>query len=142
MFSRFIRKLKRLPHLIKLLKSFLSGDEGALLALIRDEAEYLLKNYMDLGICNIEEIEDLLFHLKSYNEIPKVVKDMEFPDMKDIKFHYEKGQIKVVEVGKDKPTVEDIETYIKYIELVERERAVERDFIFEKVKNLPLGFLL
>lgn len=140
--DRLIRKIKRLPHLAKLLKSFLVGDSGALLALIEDEAKYLLEDCVNLGICNIEEIEDLLFHIKSYNEIPKVVKDMNFPDMRDIKFHYENGDIKLVEVGKEKPTVEELEAYIKYIEEVERERAVERDFIFEKVKSLPLGFVL
>lgn len=134
-----LRKIIRIP---KLLKCYLSKDKNALLALIEEEANELLKQYGDIGTCNIEGIEDLLFHLQSYSEIPEVVKQTEFPMLRNINFFYEDGNIRVFELGSKKPTIEELEDYIKYIEEVERQRAVERDFIFEKVKELPLGFSL
>lgn len=137
-----LEKIKRLPRLIKLLQSYLMKDENALLILIEDEAKYVLKRYEEMGICNVEEIEDLLFHINSYSEIPQVVRDTEFPDIKEARFIFEKGCLKAVELGGEKPSAAEIERYILYTEEVEKQRAVERDFIFEKVKNLPLGFLL
>lgn len=137
-----IEKIKRLPRLIRLLQSYLMKDENALLALIEDEAKDVLKHYKKMGICNIEEIEDLLFHIKSYSEIPQVVRDLDFPDIKEVKFIFEKGYLKAVDLGKEKPSVAEIERYILYIEEVEKQRAVERDFIFDKVKSLPLGMVL
>lgn len=142
MMISIIEKIKRLPRLIKLLQSYLMKDENALLALIEDEAKDVLKRYEKMGICSTEEIEDLLFHIKSYSEIPQVVRDIEFPDIKEAKFIFEKGYLKAIEVGKDKPSIAEIEKYILYVEEVEKQRAVERDFIFEKVKNLPLGLIL
>ena len=140
--KKILEKIKRLPRLIRLLQSYLMKDENALLALIEDEAKDVLKHYKEMGICNIEEIEDLLFHIKSYSEIPQVVRDLDFPDIKEAKFIFEKGYLKAVELGKERPSVAEIERYILYIEEVEKQRAVERDFIFDKVKNLPLGMVL
>ena len=137
-----IEKIKRLPRLIRLLQSYLMKDENALLALIEDEAKDVLKRYEKMGICDTEEIEDPLFHIKSYSEIPQVVRDLDFPDIKEAKFIFEKGYLKAVELGKERPSAAEIERYILYIEEVEKQRAVERDFIFEKVKNLPLGMVL
>ena len=137
--NRTLRKILRIP---KLLKCYLSKDKNALLALIEEEANELLKQYGDMGTCNTEGIEDLLFHIQSYYEIPEVVKQIEFPMLRNINFFYEDGNIRVFELGSKKPTVEELEDYIRYIEEVERQRAVERDFIFEKVKELPLGFSL
>ena len=137
-----IEKIKRLPRLIRLLQSYLMKDENALLALIEDEAKDALKHYEKMGICNTEEIEDLLFHIKSYSEIPQVVRDLDFPDIKEVKFIFEKGYLKAVELGKERPSAAEIERYILYVEEVEKQRAVERDFIFDKVKNLPLGMVL
>ena len=134
---RWLKKLVRLP---KFIKCYLSKDESVLLTLIEEEANNLLEQYGRMGTCNIEGIEDLLFHIKSYSEIPEVVKQIEFPNMKEINLFYEDGSIRVFELGSRKPSIEDLEVYIKYIEEVEKQRAVERDFIFEKVKELPLGF--
>ena len=140
--KKILEKIKRLPRLIRLLQSYLMKDENALLALIEDEAKDVLKHYKKMGIYNIEEIEDLLFHIKSYSEIPQVVRDLDFPDIKEAKFIFEKGYLKAVELGKERPSAAEIERYILYIEEVEKQRAVERDFIFDKVKNLPLGMVL
>ena len=136
--NRWIKKILRLP---KLIKNYMSTDKNALLSLIEEEANSLLEQYGELGTCNIEGIEDLLFHIKSYHEIPEAIKQTEFPTIKDLKLFYEDGDIGVFRAGYKKPTVEELEVYIRYIEEVEKQRAVERDFIFEKVNELPLGFL-
>lgn len=137
--ERILRKLFKLP---KLLKCYFSKDRNALLALLEDEAQKLLKQYGEMGVCNIEGIEDLLFHIRTYHEIPEMLRATEFPMLKNIKFFFENGDIGVFRLGHKRPTVEELEEYIKYIEEVERQRAVERDFIFEKAKELPLEFCL
>ena len=80
--GRVLKKILRLPQLIK---CYLSMDRNALLALIEDEAKELLRQYGALGTCNIEGREDLLFHIQSYNEIPEIVRQTEFPMVKDLK---------------------------------------------------------
>ena len=134
--DRIIKKVLKLP---KLLKSYFSTDGSVLLALIENEAKEILRYYNTAGTCNTEGIEDLLFHIKSYYEIPEIIRQTEFDFVEDRGLlSYEDGLIGIPKEGSKQPTIEELEVYVKYVEEVEKQRAVERDFIFEKLKELPL----
>lgn len=136
--DRIFKKLLKLPRLIK---CYLSTNKSSLLLLIEEEAKDLLKQYGSIGTCNTEGIEDLLFHIRTYNEIPEIVKQTEFSTLGNLEVVYRNGSLKVFKNGNTVPTSKEIELYVKYLEEIEKQRAVERDFIFEKVKELPLGFM-
>ena len=100
--------------------------------------EYVLENFNnDKLVSEISlSLSSLGFKLSldSFNVLKRMSEE-------NLKLFYEDGNIGVFRAGYKKPTVEELEVYIRYIEEVEKQRAVERDFIFEKVKELPLGFL-
>ena len=83
------------------------------------------------------EIEDLIFHIKSYREIPKIIEETRYPEFKGM------GIKEIVRRYKFKKlSLEEISKYGNFLVEVEEQRAVERDFIFEHAKILTFGFKL
>lgn len=125
---------RKIRKVLSVIKYYWQDEETAVLHLLEDQALKYLDNCFELEIKNTEQIEDLIFHIRSYYEIPKVVKTLEFPDLKEINIKH------LLKHGtKDKKVAEQ---YIQYMTQVEKQRAVERDFIFEHAKTLPFGFKL
>ena len=104
--------------------------EFLFLFLLEDKAKECIKDCEFLEVSNIEQMEDLIFHIKSYHEIPKVVKELKFPDLKI-------PNIKKVLRSNVETISKDV---VDYLVEVEVQRSIERDFIFEYAKNLPFGF--
>ena len=84
-----------------------------------------------------EEVEDLIFHIRSYYDIPFNIAATSYPDL-------EGTSIKRIIKGYDKgkASMEDVMLFADYLEDVEKQRAVERDIIFEYAKILAFGFKL
>ena len=72
-----------------------------------------------IGIGSTEEIQDLIFHIDSYLDLPNMLR----------KTVYE-------------PYLKNGEKLDEYFEELEKARAVEREYIFELMKKLPIGFEL
>ena len=109
--------MKRLKKLCRIFKYLFTNRKYFTLSLLKAEAEDHLDTYYKIGVGNVEDIENLIFHIDSYMEIPHVLQTTIF------KGYLEKG-----------------EKLDEYFYELERMRAVERDYIFEAAKRLPIGF--
>ena len=114
------RVLSKFLKLMKLIGWYIADSENFLLHVIEEKALDTMENCEGLGIDKVEELQDLLFHIDSYYEIPWVVKETKFPDV-------ELEELSAKE-------------FFEFLTEVETQRAIERDFIFEHVKVLPIGF--
>ena len=110
---------KRIVKICRLIKYIVINPKYLILYLIKVEAQEHLKTFYKMGIGNVEDIEDLIYHIDSYIEIPKVLQSTTYAG------YLEKG-----------------EKLDEYFEDLETHRAVERDYIFEALKRLPIGFQL
>ena len=88
-----------------------------LLYLIREEAKDYLGTFNKIGVGSTEDIQDLIYHIDSYLNLPKMLQNTVY-----------KGQL------------ENGEKFEEYFKDLETHRAVERDYIFELLKRLPIGF--
>ena len=123
---------KKILRFCKLWWYVLFDREYLFLYLLEEKANKCLEDCVTLKVTNTEQLEDLIFHIKSYYEIPKVVKELKFPNLKipDVK--------KILKSDVDLVPKEVADYLIE----VEMQRAIERDFIFEHAKNLPFGFTM
>jgi hypothetical protein len=111
--------MRRVRKLIKLIKCAIFNSQYFLLNIIKEEALEHLKTFDKIGIGATEEIQDLIYHIDSYIEIPKILQNTIY------KGYLEKGEM--------------IEEYFHDLET---HRAVEREYIFNLLKKLPIGFQL
>ena len=111
------RKLKKLIELIKC--ALFEDSRYFLLDVIKEEALQHLKTFNKIGVGSTEEIQDLIYHIDSYKEIPGILQNTIY------KGYLEKGEM-----------------LEEYFHDMETHRAVERDHIFELMKKLPIGFEL
>lgn len=88
-----------------------------LLYLIREEAKDHLGMFNKIGVGYTEDIQDLIYHIDSYLNLPKMLQNTVY-----------KGYL------------ENGEKFEEYFKDLETHRAVERDYIFELLKRLPIGF--
>ena len=108
------RKLKKL---FRLLKCALFNSKYFLLNIIKEEALEHLQTFNKLGVGSTEDIQDLIYHIDSYIELPNMLRKTIYEP------YLEKG--------------EKLDLYMKELET---HRAVEREYIFELMKTLPIGF--
>ena len=118
-YGRILFMWKRVIKICRLIKYIVINPKYLILYLIKVEAQEHLKTFYKMGIGNVEDIEDLIYHIDSYIEIPKVLQSTTYAG------YLEKG-----------------EKLDEYFEDLETHRAVERDYIFEALKRLPIGFQL
>lgn len=109
--------LRRVGKLLRFVKYFIFDSKYFLLRVIREEALEHLEVFNRIGVGSTEEIQDLIYHIDSYLELPKILQSTTY------KGYLENGEM-----------VEE------YFHDLETHRAVERDYIFELVKKLPIGF--
>ena len=114
--KKFIRKLKQLYYLIT---ACIIKDKSAFLHVIKFEAENYLEDCCNSGTKQIEEMQDLLFHINSYLDVPSAVMVTMYPDLIGTSF-------------KDEPI-----KFADYLQEVEKQRSVERLFIMESLKHFP-----
>ena len=111
--------MKRVKKFLRLLKHAIFHSKYFLLYLIKEEALDHLKTFNKVGVGSTEDIQDLIYHIDSYIELPKILQNTTY-----------KGYL------------ENGEMFEEYFRDLETHRAVERDYIFELMKRLPIGFQL
>ena len=108
------RKAKKL---FRLLKCALFNSRYFLLNVIKEEALDHLKTFNKVGVGSTEDIQDLIYHIDSYIDLPNMLRRTIYEP------YLQKG--------------EKLDLYMKELET---HRAVEREYIFELMKTLPIGF--
>lgn len=129
--------IKKIKKLLFILKYFFTDEDNLLLHLLELKALQTLDSCNDLEVVNTEEIEDLLFHLHIYYEIPEGLVETKYPSFKG-----ESVRSIIKKFKEGKLSMGEVDKYADFIIDVETQRAVERDFIFEYAKNLAFGFEL
>ena len=110
---------KRVRRLLRIVKYAVTQPRCFVLYLIKAEALEHLKTFNKIGVGWTEEIQDLIFHIDSYLDLPKMLRSTVYEE------YLKKG-----------------EKLDEYFEDLEKARAVEREYIFELMKKLPIGFEL
>lgn len=105
--------------LFKLIKYAFTKRKYFLLYFIREEALDHLCTFNKIGVGMTEDIQDLIYHIDSYINLPEMLQNTTY-----------KGYL------------ENGERFQEYFEELEQLRAVEREYIFELMKTLPIGFQL
>ena len=118
--KKILRKIKQFFCIVfvSLFKS-----KSAFLRIIKYEAENYLEDCCNAGTKQIEEMQDLLFHIDAYLDIPKTLKMTMFPE-----FTHRPGTFKPYDING---------RLIEYYEEIEKQRSVERLFIMESLKHFP-----
>lgn len=127
--------LGRIKKLVTILRYFCIDSDNLLLYLMQIKAYEVLKGCYDLSISNTEDLEDLIFHIRTYLEIPEVLMELKYPELKGLKI----GKI-LKKYKKKKLNKGEALRFTRYLMDVEKQRAIERDFIFEHAKVLTFGF--
>ena len=128
---------KRVKKLLSIIKYYFEDEDNLLLHLMELKALETLETCYNLDVRMTEEIEDFIFHIKTYYDIPEAVALTKYPDLRDMDIptmmkKYKKGELDMA----------DMLRFADYLEEVEEHRAVERDIIFEEAKMLSFGFKL
>lgn len=129
--------LRKIKKLFILLRYFFEDEDSLFLYLLEQKAYDCLDDCFKLDINTTEELEDLVFHIRTYREIPDILSETNYPEFKGISM---KDMVKAYK--NKKLSKEQMSRYGDYLVEVEEERAVERDFIFEHAKVLTFGFKL
>ena len=127
--------LRKLRKLFLVIWYSLTDIENLFLYLMRFKALEILNSCNNFSISYIEELEDLLFHIKTYLEIPKALVELEYFEFKNVNIKNMIKRYNKKKLGKDKAL-----RFTNYLLEIEKQRAVEREFIFESAKALTFGF--
>ena len=129
-----LRKIKKLCTLIKY---FFVDEDSLFLYLLEQKAYECLKDCYKLDIGFTEELEDLIFHIKTYREIPTALAEIKYPQFVGISVQ------DVIKKYKSKRLdMKQVDMYGHYLVEIEEQRALERDLIFDHAKILTFGFKL
>ena len=128
---------KEIKRLWDLLACFFRDEDELFFKLMEIKAYRCLDECYKLEIRHTEELEDLIFHIKTYKEIPDIVAETGYPELKGKKI---KDIVRAYK--KKKLPLEEVSRYGDYLLEIEEMRAVERDFIFNYAKVLTFGFTL
>ena len=130
--------LRKVKKLWAILKYFFTDEDNLFLHLMEMKAYEAMQDCAVLDVGTTEELEDLVFHIRSYYDIPENIAATKYSSMQDI--------FDVPKMMKDftsgKLDTEDLIRYADFIGDVEKQRAVERDMIFEHAKALTFDFKL
>lgn len=128
------RKIKKL---VSIIRYFFEDEDLLLLYLLRMKALECMNDCSKLEVRNTEELEDLVFHIDTYIDIPLALTETAFSDFKNVSV-----QDVIKKFKRNKMSIQEIEKYGDYLIAVETHRALERDLIFDHAKVLPFGFTL
>ena len=129
-----LRKIKKLCSIIKY---YFEDEDMLFLYLLKAKACECMNDCYKLEVSNIEELEDLIFHINTYTEIPKALAEIKYPTFNDVSV-----QNVIRRFKENKLSIKEIEDYGDYLIDIETHRAIERDIIFDHAKKLPFGFSL
>lgn len=129
-----LRKIKKLWAIVKY---FFEDEDNLLLHLMEMKANETLEDCVLLEVSTTEEIEDFIFHVRTYYDIPETVASTKYPNLKGTNIPH---MMKLYKKGKMNSN--EVMLFADFLEDVEKQRAVERDLIFEHAKILSFGFEL
>lgn len=129
--------LRKIKKLLAILKYFFQDEDNLLLHLMEMKAYESLEDCATMEISTTEELEDLIFHIRSYYDIPLYLAETKYPKLKSLN-----AQEIVKNYKDEKINEEDVMEFAEFLADVEKQRAVERDIIFEHAKILTFGFRL
>lgn len=127
--------LKKLKKFIKVVYCFCTDSDNLVLYLVRLKALESLKRCYELHVKNTEELEDLLFHIKTYFELPKALVEINYKEFKNVNINKMIKKLK-----KDKLEKSVALRFTNFLADLEKQRAIERSFILEDMKILDFGF--
>ena len=126
---------KRIKKLWNILKYFFKDEDSLFLHLLEIKAYEVLDSCYALDVGMTEEIEDLIFHIRSYYDIEESVIATKYP------FYKGKSASELIrECQKGKMNLAQAEVLSDFLDEVENQRAIEREIIFDHAKNLTFGF--
>lgn len=129
--------LQKVKNLWSIIKYFFEDEDTLFLHLLKMKAYKSLEDCKRLEVSCTEELEDLIFHINIYMEVPSALIETKYPDFKGLSIQ------KVIKKFKeDKMSLKEIQDYGDFLVDIETQRAVERDIIFDHAKSLPFGFSL
>ena len=128
---------KKIRKLLSIVKFYFEDEDNLLLYLLEIKAKETLEMCYNLGVGSTEEIEDLIFHIKSYYDIPEAIALAKYPKMQEMDI-----PTLIKEYKKDRLDLAEVMKFADFLEDVEKQRAVEREIIFEHAKVLSFGFRL
>ena len=131
--------LRKVKKLWAILKYFFTDEDNLLLHLLEMKAYETLDDCFTMEVGITEEIEDLIFHIQSYYEIPDSVAATSYPDLLGMNIE---EVLKKLECGKTNANIKETLRLADFLGDVEKQRAVERDMIFEHAKALTFDFKL
>ena len=101
------------------------------------KAQETLRDCEALEVSMTEDIEDMIFHIRAYYDVPEVLITTRYPC-----FRGESIPSVVEKYKKNELSMSKVIAYMDFLTEVEKQRAVERDIIFEYAKILTFGFRL
>ena len=126
-----LRKIKKLWSIIKY---YFEDEDTLLLYLLKMKATECTNDCNKLEVRNTEELEDLIFHINTYIDIPFALTETKYPEFRNTSVR------DVIKKFKDnKMSLKEIEKYGDFLIDIETHRAIERDLIFDHAKSLPFG---
>ena len=129
--------LRKIKKLYKIIKYYFEDEDTLFMYLLKAKAYECMSDCHRLAVSNTEELEDLIFHINTYVEVPKTLVATKYPSFKNASVQ---GVIK--RFKNNEMTIKEIEKYGDFLIDIETHRAVERDIIFDHAKALPFGFSL
>ena len=129
-----LRKIKKLWGIIKY---FFEDEDTLLLYLLKAKAYECMGDCYRLEVGSTEELEDLIFHINTYCNIPSALVETQYPSFKNVSV-----QDIIRRFKENKLSIKEVEEYGDFLIDVETQRALERDIIFDHAKTLPFGFSL
>lgn len=127
--------LRKLRKLWLILGFYFKDSDNLILRLLEIKAYECLEGCYKLSVRDTEELEDLLFHVKTYLEIPQALIEFKYHELKGIHIRDILNKYK-----RNKLSNEEILKFTDFLLDVEKERALERSYIFEHAKSLNFGF--
>ena len=132
------RFIKKLFHVILIIQAYLFRNECAFLRIVEREAMDYLETCKKIDVRSTEEIEDLLFHIKAYFDIPAALRTTTFQDIPaGLKFRVKKNIPSLAKKYKNL-----VGRYTDYLMEIEKQRAVERLCIIECLKSFPFSTVI
>lgn len=127
--------LRKLRKLWLILNFYFKDSDNLILHLLEIKAYECLEGCYKLSVRDTEELEDLLFHIKTYLEIPQALIEFKYHELKGVHTRDILNKYK-----RNKLSNEEILKLTDFLLDVEKERALERSYIFEHAKSLNFGF--
>jgi len=127
------RLFKKIFRVVLIIQGYLLKNECSFLRILEEEAMDYLESCSRIGVRNTEEIEDLIFHIRAYKDVPKILRSTVFTDIpKEVETKMKRDIVFLLK--RDESL---LHRYTEYITEIEKQRAVERLYIIECMKSFP-----